>query len=90
MKQLASLAVLALLAGALPVLAQTERISISTGGTGGVYYPLAADGQYSLKYVPGPCDRKSRAARSTTRAERREAGGVPMVDIVGCTAPTNS
>jgi TRAP transporter TAXI family solute receptor len=45
---------LALLAGALPVLAQTERISISTGGTGGVYYPLGGGMANILsKYVPG-------------------------------------
>ena len=54
MKQLRSLAVLALLAGTLPVLAQTERISISTGGTGGVYYPLGGGMANILsKYVPG-------------------------------------
>ena len=54
MKQLMSVAMLALLAGALPVLAQTERISISTGGTGGVYYPLGGGMANILsKYVPG-------------------------------------
>ncbi|HKE42342.1 MAG TPA: TAXI family TRAP transporter solute-binding subunit [Casimicrobiaceae bacterium] len=50
-------AVLALLAGLLlaaPACADTARISITTGGTGGVYYPLGG-GMANLlsKYVPG-------------------------------------
>lgn len=38
----------------LPVAAQQERISITTGGTGGVYYPLGGGMANVLsKYVPG-------------------------------------
>ena len=39
---------------ALPAAAQTNRISITTGGTGGVYYPLGGGMANVLsKYVPG-------------------------------------
>jgi len=49
----AALAV-ALLGFALPVAAQQNRISITTGGTGGVYYPLGGGMANILsKYVPG-------------------------------------
>jgi TRAP transporter TAXI family solute receptor len=41
-------------AAALPVAAQQNRISITTGGTGGVYYPLGGGMANILsKYVPG-------------------------------------
>ncbi|HZQ60689.1 MAG TPA: TAXI family TRAP transporter solute-binding subunit, partial [Casimicrobiaceae bacterium] len=37
-----------------PALAQTQRISITTGGTGGVYYPLGgAMANVLSKYLPG-------------------------------------
>ena len=37
-----------------PALAQTQRISITTGGTGGVYYPLGgAMANVLSKYMPG-------------------------------------
>jgi TRAP transporter TAXI family solute receptor len=43
-----------LLAFATPAWAQTSRISITTGGTGGVYYPLGGGMANVLsKYVPG-------------------------------------
>ena len=42
------------LAAGVPALAQTTRISITTGGTGGVYYPLGGGMANILsKYVPG-------------------------------------
>src|SRR2546429_8686448 len=46
--------VAALLAGALALTAQAQNLSIATGGTGGVYYPLGG-GMAALlsKYVPG-------------------------------------
>src|SRR5205085_8191536 len=38
----------------LPASAQTQRISITTGGTGGVYYPMGgAMANILSKYVPG-------------------------------------
>ena len=54
------------LAAALPVAAQQgNRISITTGGTGGVYYPLGGGMANILsKYVPGLP--KSPAGRWTT------------------------
>jgi TRAP transporter TAXI family solute receptor len=42
------------LAAAVPAAAQQNRISITTGGTGGVYYPLGGGMANILsKYVPG-------------------------------------
>ncbi len=51
---LATLATAALLAAAPAVAQQGNRISITTGGTGGVYYPLGG-GMASIlsKYIPG-------------------------------------
>jgi uncharacterized protein len=44
----------ALLAGAIAFAAQAQNISIGTGGTGGVYYPLGGGIAAALsKYVPG-------------------------------------
>ena len=55
---------------ALPAAAQQgQRISITTGGTGGVYYPLGRrHGQHPVEARPRPVrpPRKSPAARSTT------------------------
>jgi uncharacterized protein len=46
--------IFALLAGALVLTAQAQNISIATGGTGGVYYPLGGGMAAVLsKYVPG-------------------------------------
>src|SRR5437016_13134061 len=54
MTRLLRWAVLGLALGASAALAQTARISISTGGTGGVYYPLGGGMANVLsKYVPG-------------------------------------
>ena len=42
------------LAAAAPAAAQQNRISITTGGTGGVYYPLGGGmAQVLSKYIPG-------------------------------------
>jgi TRAP transporter TAXI family solute receptor len=50
----AALAATTALALAAPALAQQSRISITTGGTGGVYYPLGGGMANILsKYVPG-------------------------------------
>jgi TRAP transporter TAXI family solute receptor len=44
----------ALLVGALALTAQAQNLSIATGGTGGVYYPLGGGMAAALsKYVPG-------------------------------------
>jgi TRAP transporter TAXI family solute receptor len=52
MKRLAG--ILAILAGALALGAQAQNISIGTGGTGGVYYPMGGGMAAVLsKYVPG-------------------------------------
>src|SRR5437762_3882537 len=54
MTRLLRWAMLGLALGATVALAQTTRISISTGGTGGVYYPLGGGMANVLsKYVPG-------------------------------------
>ena len=54
MTRLLRWAMLGLALGASAALAQTARISISTGGTGGVYYPLGGGMANILsKYVPG-------------------------------------
>jgi len=54
MTRLLRWAVLGFAFGASLALAQTTRISISTGGTGGVYYPLGGGMANILsKYVPG-------------------------------------
>src|SRR5207244_9201818 len=54
MTRLLRWAILGLALGASAALAQTARISISTGGTGGVYYPLGGGMANILsKYVPG-------------------------------------
>src|ERR1700730_3374759 len=54
MTRLLRWAMLGFALGASLVLAQTTRISISTGGTGGVYYPLGGGMANILsKYVPG-------------------------------------
>ncbi len=46
--------IIAILAGALALGAQAQNISIGTGGTGGVYYPLGGGMAAVLsKYVPG-------------------------------------
>ncbi len=52
---LAALGLVAALAvGASPAVAQTKQLSIATGGTGGVYYPLAGGfGAILAKEVPG-------------------------------------
>lgn len=55
-------------AAATPALAQNKQLTIATGGTGGIYYPLAGGfgtiiGRRSRAIRPQP---KSRAARSTT------------------------
>ncbi|HTS20275.1 MAG TPA: TAXI family TRAP transporter solute-binding subunit [Casimicrobiaceae bacterium] len=47
-------AIVLALAGVLPASAETARISITTGGTGGVYYPMGGGMANILsKYVPG-------------------------------------
>jgi uncharacterized protein len=54
MRRFLSLAVFGLALTAASVCAQTTRISIATGGTGGVYYPLGGGMANILsKYVPG-------------------------------------
>ena len=46
--------ILALVAGSLALAAQAQNLSIGTGGTGGVYYPLGGGMAAVLsKYVPG-------------------------------------
>src|SRR5437660_12225571 len=46
--------VVALLMSAFALLAQAQNLSIATGGTGGVYYPLGGGMAAMLsKYVPG-------------------------------------
>ena len=50
----ATLATAVVLTAAAPALAQQNRISITTGGTGGVYYPLGGGmAQVLSKYIPG-------------------------------------
>ncbi len=54
MKKLSLLVALAALLAAAPAQAQQKRLSIATGGTGGVYYPLGGGMANVLsKYIPG-------------------------------------
>ena len=59
------------------VAAQAQNISIATGGTGGVYYPLGGGMAAMLsKYVPGiqaTADRQAGEAEADARAALAEA-----------------